>query len=71
MNDWFQKIDVSGLVVIEIGAGTTIPSVRNVSDRLRAAGATLIRINPRESQGADIPFDCGAAQALKAIKDIL
>jgi len=69
MNDWFQDIDVSRLVVIEAGAGTAIPSVRNVSDRLRASGATLIRINPRESQGGDISFACGAAQALKAIED--
>ena len=68
MNDWSQDIDVSRLVVIEAGAGTAIPSVRNVSDRLRAAGATLIRINPRESQGADIPFACGAAAALEAIE---
>ena len=69
MNSWFQNVDVSSLVVIESGAGTAIPSVRNVSDRLRAAGATLIRINPRESQGADIPFACGAEQALRAIQE--
>ena len=38
------------LVVLEIGAGTAVPSVRFFSqDLLRRHGATLIRINPNEA----------------------
>ena len=38
---------VKDLVVIEIGAGTTIPSVRHFSEN---CGAKLIRINPNEPE---------------------
>ena len=71
MQEWANKVDASKLVIIEIGAGTAIPSVRNQSSRLQRAGGTLIRINPRESQGADIPFACGGKQALIAIEEKL
>jgi NAD-dependent SIR2 family protein deacetylase len=38
------------LAVIELGAGTAIPSVRHASERLVGRfGGTLIRINPREA----------------------
>jgi len=68
---WCHDIDMSKLVIIEAGAGTAIPSVRNFSNRMSRAGGTLIRINPRESMGADIPFSCGALQALTAIQEVL
>jgi len=39
------------LVVVEVGAGTAIPTVRNLSERVAEDfGATLIRINPREPE---------------------
>ncbi len=39
------------LVVLELGAGTRVPSVRNFSERTaRAPRRTLVRINPREPQ---------------------
>jgi NAD-dependent SIR2 family protein deacetylase len=58
-----------GMVVIECGAGTAIPSVRHMSETLQREGATLIRINPREAQGpkGTISFACGASQGLNLI----
>jgi NAD-dependent SIR2 family protein deacetylase len=48
---WLQQIQKKSarLAVVELGAGTAIPSVRLASERLLARfGGTLIRINPRE-----------------------
>ena len=71
-SDWLEQTDTSRLVIIEVGAGTSIPSVRNFSSRMkRGYDGTLIRINPREFMGGDIQFDCGAKEALEAIEDIL
>lgn len=51
MNAWFRGVTGGKLVVIECGAGTAIPTVRNFSER--AAGAAvvglLVRINVREA----------------------
>ena len=69
---WINNTDTSKLVIIEVGAGTSIPSVRNFSSRMkRGCDGTLIRINPRESMGGDIQFDCGAQEALEAIEGLL
>jgi NAD-dependent SIR2 family protein deacetylase len=43
------------LVVVECGAGGSVPTVRQFSEQVcRTLGATLVRINPRESQ---VPAD--------------
>jgi NAD-dependent SIR2 family protein deacetylase len=58
-------------VVIELGAGTAIPSVRHFSQRvIHELGGRLIRINPRESSvptGLDVGLPMGAAVGLDAI----
>ena len=56
----------SSLVVIECGAGTAVPTVRYQSEQL---GCTLIRINPRESQGPPgcISIPTGAQEGLSGI----
>ena len=59
-----------GLVVVELGAGTAVATIRHLSERLgRRPGATVIRVNPRE---ADIraPHLSIAAGALEAIRGI-
>jgi hypothetical protein len=59
-----------GLVVLELGAGTAVATIRYLSERLgRRPGATVIRVNPRE---ADIraPHLSIAARALEAIRGI-
>lgn len=58
-------------VVVEIGAGTAIPSVRDFVDQvLDKPGARLVRINPRESEvagSADIGLPFGALEGLRRI----
>lgn len=58
-------------VVVELGAGTAIPSVRHFSQRIIAANAgRLIRINPREWQ-VPTPLDVGLpASALSGLQAI-
>ena len=62
-------------VVVELGAGTTIPSVRHFSQRvIHQYGGRLVRINP---QACDVPtrLDIGlqtrAAEGLACIADVL
>jgi len=54
-NEWIRKIAASGcrLVILEIGAGTAIPTIRRLSEALAdSLGTMLIRINPeREETG--------------------
>lgn len=49
LDTWLQKIgSAARIVVIELGAGTHIPTVRHFSDRLLSHGASLVRINPTD-----------------------
>lgn len=59
------------MVVIEMGAGTAIPTIRATSERLgwRYDQATVIRINPREPEIKEphISLACGALEGLRKI----
>jgi NAD-dependent SIR2 family protein deacetylase len=57
-------------VVIEMGAGQAVPTVRMFGERLQRAGATLVRINPRESGGprGTLSLPTGAAEALSRLQ---
>lgn len=61
------------LTVIECGAGGAVLTVRRFSEDLAAAGATLIRINPREPDGPaeTIALAAGAHEALTRIDALL
>lgn len=63
---------VQRLVVVEVGAGTAIPSVRHFTHRLIANhGARLVRINPREPSvptPADVSMPGAALASLAAIE---
>lgn len=62
------------VVVIELGAGTAIPTIRHTSEQLGLRlGATVIRINPREGQIAPphISLPCGALEGLSGIEEAL
>ena len=67
---WLRRQDRRRLVVVESGAGTSIPRVRRESEW---AGGTLIRINPLEFQApmGAIVLPCRALEALRAIQEIL
>jgi hypothetical protein len=59
------------LTIIEMGAGTAIPTIRALSERAgRQSGTTIIRINPREPQIAapHLSLACGALEGLRAIE---
>lgn len=62
-------------VVVEMGAGTAIPSVRWFGeDVCRRYGAMLVRINPRESEvrrPEDVALPMGSLETLRAIDAVL
>lgn len=61
-------------VVIELGAGTSIPTVRSLSEELGdEAGVSVIRINPREPEimAPHVSLSYGALEGLQAIDEIL
>jgi NAD-dependent SIR2 family protein deacetylase len=62
------------LVVVEIGAGQAIPTVRRQSELATAATGALIRINPREPDvrhGRGVSFTGGALETLTALDAVL
>lgn len=65
--EWLDAVDLNSAIVIELGAGQAIPTVRRLSEHLQRRGATLIRINPRESEGPEgtISIALGAREALE------
>ncbi len=66
---WRQRVE--HLLVIEIGAGTHLPTARLLGER---AGGRLIRINPREAQvppGECVAIASGGLAALRAMVDAL
>ncbi|WP_033292862.1 SIR2 family NAD-dependent protein deacylase [Amycolatopsis jejuensis] len=55
------------LVVVEIGAGQALPTVRRYAELASAASGALIRINPREAEvrhGRGISIPAGALETL-------
>lgn len=70
---WFDTVanSLGNVAVVEMGAGTSIPSVRHFSHRVaREYGARIIRINPRESQvpsSNDVGIPLGALGGLSGI----
>jgi NAD-dependent SIR2 family protein deacetylase len=68
-NAWRRHNLGSRLVVIELGAGRAVPTVRIECE---SAGGTLIRINPREPEVSDgISLPLGALEALVQIQSLL
>lgn len=60
------------IVVVELGAGTAIPTVRAMSERIGAfSQARVIRINPREPRitSPHISLPCGALEGLRGIEE--
>jgi hypothetical protein len=58
-------------VVVEMGAGTAVPTIRNLGERLAGSrGAAVIRINPREPRISPphISLPRGALEGLRAIE---
>jgi NAD-dependent SIR2 family protein deacetylase len=67
---FLEEVAGARLLVVELGAGTGIPTIRMTSERLgRGPGAALIRVNPRAA-GAPPPHLSVAAGALEALAGI-
>ncbi len=69
---WLDEVeDVSAtLAVVEIGAGRAVPTVRHTCEAVaKRYNAPLIRMNPREPEGADIMLASGALDVLEQIAD--
>ena len=79
LNDWIEAHRESRVAIIEMGAGTTIPSVRYQSESFlsQAPHASLIRINPREAHIPErlkhrgVSLYAGALEALNLIDESL
>jgi len=72
--DWLQTLDRNHLklVVIELGAGTAVPTVRHTSESIvRNYGGHLIRINPREYQApsGNISVPLASLEGIQKITD--
>ena len=70
LNIWISRLqeEDAKLAIVEMGAGTAVPTVRNTSEQIaRLFNVPLIRINPRESFGAQVELPMGAVEALEQI----
>ncbi|HKK02093.1 MAG TPA: Sir2 family NAD-dependent protein deacetylase [Desulfuromonadales bacterium] len=73
-NDFLERHRREPLIVIEAGAGSAIPTIRHLSERLgRQDKTVVVRINPREAQiGAPhISLPCGALEGLRGVDTAL
>jgi NAD-dependent SIR2 family protein deacetylase len=73
-SDWLARATGPKLVIIELGAGSAVPTVRMTSERVASrSGAMLVRINPREPhvRPGHIGIAANALEALQAIDDLL
>ena len=74
MERWLLDLDLGSLVVVELGAGLAIPTVRRFCEGMASnAEPTLIRINARESEvpAGQVGVAMGARDALRAIDERL
>ncbi|MBK0865624.1 NAD-dependent protein deacetylase [Saccharopolyspora sp. HNM0986] len=71
---WRRSLRSARLAVVELGAGTAVPTVRRHAELASAGSGALIRINPREPEvrhGRGISLPVGALEALGAIDERL
>lgn len=73
-DEWLTGLRRSRVVVLECGAGTAIPTIRRIGERVAArAGATLVRINPAPERCAEsiVALPMPALRALTLIDEAL
>jgi NAD-dependent SIR2 family protein deacetylase len=71
---WLSDLGDAPLLAVEMGAGTAIPTIRMLTERLgHRAGATAVRINPREPdiEAPQLSLPVGALEGLEAIEAAL
>ena len=73
--DFLRRVSLRGmhLVIVEIGAGTAVPTVRMTGERIaRNFGAKLIRLNPREPEidrSLGWGFDVGGLEGIRRLME--
>lgn len=70
LREWRRELRNARLVVLEIGAGTAVPTVRRMAELASAHSGALVRINPREPEvrhGNGIPVPMGALETLREL----
>jgi hypothetical protein len=68
--DFLSRHSEERVVIIECGAGTSIPTIRYLGERLGTGPAsTFVRINPREPRtpAPHLSLPCNALEGLRAI----
>ncbi|GGM44617.1 NAD-dependent protein deacetylase [Longimycelium tulufanense] len=73
VNAWRRRWS-AGLVVVELGAGTALPTVRRYAELASAVNGALVRINPREPEvrhGRGVSLPMPALTALSVIDELL
>lgn len=71
-SQWLKSLNQSKLAIIEIGAGLSIPSVRNECERLaKLYKTTIIRINTNECINSDICLNMKSIVALSELNKLL
>ncbi|WP_245856816.1 SIR2 family NAD-dependent protein deacylase [Actinoalloteichus hoggarensis] len=71
---WRRGPHTAKLVVVELGAGTAVPTVRRQAELASAASGALIRVNPVAPEvrhGRGVALRMGAADALAAVDELL
>ena len=74
LDQWLLENGDSGLCIIELGAGASIPTVRLTCEEIwKSTGGTLLRINPRDPEVPEGAYSLpmGAEDALRAIKAVM
>ena len=72
LNSWRRA--QRAVVVVELGAGQAVPTVRRYAELASASSGALIRINPREPQirhGRGVSLATGALETLTALDSLL
>lgn len=67
---WLRSCDAARMAVVELGAGTAVPTVRRHAELVSAASGGLVRINLREPtvrHGRGVGLAAGARVTLEAL----
>jgi len=70
LDAFLEEVEDRPLLVVELGAGTAIPTIRVTSERLGLRpGALVVRVNPREAdiRAPHVSLEAGALEGLAAI----
>ncbi|MBO0697971.1 MAG: hypothetical protein J2P46_06240, partial [Zavarzinella sp.] len=74
LNRWLSDVSGKRVAIVECGAGTAIPTVRRLSERVaRTHQGTLVRINVRDPAVpvGQIGLACGALDGLRRIDELV